>query len=80
MTVLDKIYEAYLAGELSPKPISVLAEHRGRISELEERLNLDEDQREELEQLILNIACGSGEEMFKIGFNLAGQLYSHTSA
>lgn len=58
MTVMEKIYEAFIAGELLIQPCPLQLQHHGEISE-------------ELKELVLDIAGDYGREMFKAGFALA---------
>lgn len=74
MSVLDKIYESFIAGELSIQPESAPIKKRAEISELEERLGLTAEQSDELEGLMLDIAGDYGREMFKAGFALAKEM------
>lgn len=58
MTIMEKIYEAFIAGELLVKPFPLQLQHHGEISE-------------ELKELVLDIAGDYGREMFRAGFALA---------
>ena len=74
MAVLDKIYEAFIIGELSIQPESPLPKNRTEISELERCFNLTAEQSEELEEFLLDIAADYGRKMFKAGFKIAGEM------
>lgn len=74
MSVFEKIYEAFIAGELSIQPSMPLKENRDAIVGLEHRLGLSEEQRDELRDLVLEIAEDYGKKMFKAGFVLSQEL------
>ena len=67
MSILEKIYEQYIAGELDIKPESISPEIRAEI----EKSKIPPEQAEEFEDLILNAAAQYGKEMFFAGFKLA---------
>ncbi|MDE6733737.1 MAG: hypothetical protein K2J77_12795 [Oscillospiraceae bacterium] len=58
MTVMEKIYESFIAGELLVKPFPLRLQHHDKISE-------------EMKELVLDIAGDYGREMFRAGFALA---------
>lgn len=75
MSVFEKIYEAFIAGELSIQPSMPLKENRDAIVGLEHRLGLSSDeQRDELRDLVLEIAEDYGKKMFKAGLVLSQEL------
>lgn len=80
MSVLEKIYESFIAGELSIQPGSAPIKNRAEIAELEGRLGLTAEQSEELEGILLDIAGDYGQEMFKAGFSLGKEMYDELSA
>lgn len=58
MTVMEKLYEAFISGELLVKPFPLELQHHDKISE-------------ELKELVLDVADDYGREMFRAGFALA---------
>lgn len=74
MSVFEKIFEAFIAGELSIQPESPLKKNRAEISELEQHFNLTAEQSEELRELLLDIADDYGKKMFETGFALSREL------
>lgn len=58
MTVMEKVYEAFIAGELLVKPLPLRLQHHDKIPK-------------ELKELVLDIADDYGREMFRAGFALA---------
>lgn len=80
MTVMEKIYEAFIAGELSIRPESPLSMLRAELSKLEQGPGLSDDQLDDIEELLLGVADEFGRKMFRAGFALAvkmsGELYS----
>lgn len=58
MTIMEKIYEAFIAGELLVKPFPLRLQHHDKIPE-------------ELKELVLDIADDYGRDMFRAGFALA---------
>lgn len=69
MTKTEKLYEAFISGELEIMPESVT--NRAALAELEARLGLSEEQRDELREVVLDIAGGYGKAMFQAGCALA---------
>lgn len=80
MTVMEKIYESFITGELSIQPDAAPMKNRAEIADLEGRLGLTAEQSEELEGLLLDIAGDYGREMFKAGFALAKEMSDELSA
>lgn len=80
MTVMEKIYEAFIAGELSIRPESPLSMLRAELSKLEQGPGLSDDQLDDIEELLLGVADEFGRKMFRAGFALAvkmsNELYS----
>lgn len=80
MSIIDKIYEAFIIGELSIQPESPLPKNRTEISELERCFNLTAEQSEALEEFLLDIADDYGRKMFKAGFKIANEMPNEFSA
>lgn len=69
MNTTEELYEAFISGELDTVPESVT--NRTELAEFEKRLELSEEQRDELREVILDIACDYGKAMFQAGCALA---------
>lgn len=76
MNTTEKLYEAFISGELEIAPESVIS--RAELAELENRLGLSqrlsEEQRDELRELLLDVAGDYGKKMFEAGFKLSREL------
>lgn len=71
MSIIDKIFEAYKAGELSVMP----PETDLNTQELFEKLyKLHSEQAEEFRDFVFDIADNQGKSMFEAGFKLAVEL------
>lgn len=69
MNTTEKLYEAFISGELETVPESVT--NRAELAELEARLGLSFEQRAELREVVLDIASDYGKAMFQAGCALA---------
>lgn len=69
MNKTEKLYEAFISGELELAPKSVTG--NAALAELEARLGLSFEQRDELREVILDIADDYGKAMFQAGGALA---------
>lgn len=72
MNTMEQLYEAFISGDLEIAPESVT--NRAELAELEARLGLSEEQREELRELLLDIAGDYGKKMFEAGVALSEKL------
>lgn len=75
MNTTEKLYEAFISGELEIAPESVINRtSSAELAELENRFGLSEEQRDELRELLLDIAGDYGKKMFEAGFALSREL------
>ncbi len=80
MSIMEKIYEAYIAGELNIKPQSAKSSVREKILELEKQYKTIHEQAEKFESAIFDILDMNGKSMFFEGFRAASQLSEEISA
>lgn len=71
MSIIEKIYEAFIAGKLSVKPEKNDADIQKLFKTLYE---IDAEQAQELERFVFDIADKQGKSMFAAGFKLAVEL------
>ncbi len=74
MSVIEKIYEAYIAGELEIKPDRPDSEFTEKIAELEKQFGMTEEQSEIFEEHFLEASDNRAKAMFFAGFKLAAEL------
>ena len=80
MSIIEKIYESYIAGELTVKPKNTSPEIREKLTEIEEQFGISGDDADEFENDILDLFDGSGKTMFFAGFVTAAKLNAEISA
>ena len=80
MNILEKIYEAYIAGDLNIKPKSQSPEEREAVKNFAVNCELTEEQASELTELLLDAAERRGKEMFFAGVKLAAEFIKELSA
>lgn len=73
MNIIEKIYEAYIAGELNIKPKICGAEGCGEAEKYISKHKLSGEQALDLDLLFSDAAARSGREMFFAGFKLAAE-------
>lgn len=80
MSILDTIFESYLAGDLSVQPESVWVEERQEFLKLAEKFKLNAEQTSELKDLLLDVVDSEGKKYFSAGFRLAVEMMSEMLA
>ena len=80
MNILDKIYEAYIAGDLNIKPRSQAPEEREAVRKFASECELTEEQASDLTELLLDTADRRGKEMFFAGIKLAAEFIKELSS
>lgn len=79
MDIFEKIYEAYIAGDLNIKLKSQDAEERKAVKKFITKCELTEEQALDLEELLLDTIDRRGKEMFFAGFKLAAEFMKELS-
>lgn len=80
MSILDTIFESYLTGDLSVQPESLWIEERPEFAKAVEKFGLNEEQKNELQDLLLDTVDGAGKNYFSAGFKLATEMMSEMLA
>lgn len=80
MYVLEKIYEAYIAGDLNVKPQSPSTEEREYIEKFITKCELTEEQALVLNEFLCDTIDHCGKDMFFAGFKLAAKLMNELFA
>lgn len=79
MKIMEKIYEAYIAGDLDIKLKKQSAEEREAVKKFITECELTEEQALDLEELLLDTIDRRGKEMFFAGFRLAAEFEKELS-
>lgn len=73
MSIMEKIYEAYIAGDLDITLKKQSAEEREAVQKFITECELTDEQALDLEELLLDTIDRRGKEMFFAGFRLAAE-------
>lgn len=73
MSILEKIYESYIAGDLSIKLENNKIGDRKKISEFQTKCGMTQQQISEFDELLLDTVSDHGKEMFFAGIKIAVQ-------
>ena len=79
MDILEKIYEAYIAGDLKIKLKRQSPEERDTVKKFITKCELTEEQALDLEELLLDTIDRRGKEMFFAGIRLAVEFIKELS-
>lgn len=79
MSIIEKIYEAYIAGELDIKPDRPDNEFNEKIAELQKQFGMTAEQSDIFEERFLEASDNRAKAMFFAGFKLALELNGELS-
>lgn len=79
MSILETIYESYIAGELDIKPESTLIEARENLAMLETRLKISGEDAEDFEEEFFYLLDDIEKKCFFAGFVTAAKLNAEIS-